>query len=126
MPRALLVLAGVRCFLSEVLIQGALGGDSAVGCLLERILNRETCILLSNNQRQHCALHAPKDVLPSRTCAHYWAPWQRQRTSPARLFSRAFQLQDSWHTLGYLKPHKIYLVQCYLADKKPQHPRTLP
>jgi len=38
--------------------------------------NRETGILLPNNQRQHRTRHAPKDVMPLRICANYCAPCQ--------------------------------------------------
>ena len=37
---------------------------------------KEIRILLPNNQRQHRTSHAPKDVLPLRTCANYGAPCQ--------------------------------------------------
>jgi len=41
-----------------------------------RQTQRETGILLPNNQRQHRTSHAPKDVLPLGICANYCAPCQ--------------------------------------------------
>ena len=48
-------------------------------------LKRETGMLLPNNQRQHRATHAPKEVLPLRICANHCAPCQPlkiERTLP--------------------------------------------
>ena len=60
---------------------------------------RETGILLPNNQRQHRTSHAPKDVLPLRICAIYSAPCQPLQGSPRTACDRHFRYRRVFQLL---------------------------
>jgi len=76
------LISCLDCLISslECLISGLDCRISSLDCpisglLVNPALFRQTGILLPNNQHQHRTSHAPKDVLPLRTCANYCSWW---------------------------------------------------